>query len=97
MDPLAGCALRRHFAELPDPRIDRCTRHALFDVVTVALCAVVCGADTWVDVAEFGRSKEPWLRTVLALPNGIPAHDTFGRVFAALDPAAFEAAFLGWV
>jgi predicted transposase YbfD/YdcC len=69
----------------------------LLDVVTIALCAVICGADTWVDVAEFGRSKEPWLRTFLDLPNGIPAHDTFGRVFAALDPAAFETAFLGWV
>ena len=97
MDPLAGCAFRRHFADLPDPRVDRCKRHRLLDVVTVALCAVICGADTWVDVAEFGRSKEGWLRTFLALPNGIPSHDTFGRVFAALAPAAFEAAFLGWV
>lgn len=97
MDPLAGCAFRDHFADLPDPRIDRCRRHALLDVVTIALCAVICGANTWVGVAEFGRSKEGWLRTFLALPNGIPAHDTFGRVFAALDPAAFEAAFLGWV
>ena len=95
MDPLAGCAFRRHVAELPAPRIERCKRHPLLDVVTIALCAVICGADTWVDVAEFGRSKEPWLRTLLDLPNGIPAHDTCGRVFAALDPAAFETAFLG--
>jgi len=65
--------------------------------VTVALCAVVCGADSWVEVERFGRAKEAWLRSFLDLPNGIPAHDTFGRVFAALDPAAFEAAFLGWV
>ena len=97
MDPLAGCAFRAHFGDLPDPRIDRCKRHHLLDVVTIALCAVLCGADTWVDVAEFGRSKEAWLRTFLALPNGIPSHDTFGRVFAALDPTAFEGAFLGWV
>jgi len=97
MDPLAGCAFRRHFADLPDPRIDRCKRHNLLEVVTVALCAVICGADTWVDVAEFGRSKAAWLRTFLALPHGIPSHGTFGRVFAALDPTAFETAFLGWV
>src|SRR5215217_5220930 len=76
-------ALRAHFADLPDPRIDRCKRHALLDVVTIAFCAVVCGADTWVDVAEFGRSKQAWLRTFLGLPNGVPSHDTFGRVFAA--------------
>jgi predicted transposase YbfD/YdcC len=97
VDPLAGCAFRSHFADLPDPRIDRCKRHQLLDVVTIALCAVICGADTWVDVAEFGRSKDAWLRTFLALPGGIPSHDTFGRVFAALDPRAFETAFLGWV
>ncbi len=97
MDPRVGCAFREHFAVLPDPRIDRCKRHDLLDIVTVALCAVICGADTWVNVAEFGRSKEPWLRTFLRLPNGIPSHDTFGRVFAALDSTAFEAAFLRWV
>ena len=97
MDPLAACAFRAHFADLPDPRVDRCKRHALLDVVTIALCAVICGADSWVEVEQFGTAKQAWLRTFLALPNGIPSHDTFGRVFAALDPTAFEAAFLGWV
>jgi predicted transposase YbfD/YdcC len=97
VDPLSGCTLAAHFAALPDPRIDRCKRHQLLDIVTIAVCGVICGANTWVAVAEFGRSKEAWLRGFLALPNGIPSHDTFGRVFAALDPVAFETAFLGWV
>jgi len=86
-----------HFASLPDPRIDRTKRHALLDIVTIALCAVIRGADSWVDVELFGHAKLAWLRTFLALPNGIPSHDTFGRVFARLDPAHFEQCFLSWV
>jgi predicted transposase YbfD/YdcC len=97
MDPLAGCAIRTHFAALPDPRVDRTKRHGLLDIVAIALCAVICGADSWVEVERFGHAKRDWLRTFLALPHGVPSHDTFGRVFAALDPTAFEAAFLGWV
>src|SRR5688500_16515401 len=97
MDPAAGASLRAHFAALPDPRVARTRRHELLDVVTIAVCAVLCGADSWVEVERWGTAKLPWLRTWLDLPHGVPSHDTFGRVFAALDPAAFEAAFLGWV
>ncbi len=97
MDPFAGRGLRAHFAALPDPRVERTRRHQLLDVVTVAVCAVLCGADTWVDVELWGKAKLAWLRTWLDLPHGVPSHDTFGRVFAALDPTAFEACFLAWV
>ena len=84
------------FVDLTDPRMDRTRRHALLDIVTIAVCAVICGADTWVDVAAWGRAKQDWLQEWLALPNGIPSHDTFGRVFARIDPAQFMTGFLRW-
>jgi predicted transposase YbfD/YdcC len=93
--PNAG--ILAHFAHLEDPRISPATRHRLLDIVAIAVCAVVCGADTWVEVEAFGRAKEAWLRTFLELPHGIPSHDTFGRVFAALDPEQFEVGFRSWV
>ncbi len=97
MNPLAGTSLRAQFAGLPDPRVARSRRHEVVDVVTIAVCAVLCGADTWVAVEAWGKAKRSWLGTWLDLPHGIPSHDTFGRVFAALDPHAFEARFLDWV
>jgi predicted transposase YbfD/YdcC len=90
-------SLLTHFQELEDPRISPATRHHLLDIVAIAVCAVICGADTWVEVEAFGQAKRAWLETFLALPHGIPSHDTFGRVFAALDPDQFEAGFRSWV
>lgn len=85
-----------HFASLPDPRSPMGRRHVLSDMLTIGICAVICGADGWSAVEEFGRAKHTWFATFLELPHGIPSHDTFGRVFAALDPQAFEQCFGAW-
>ena len=97
MDVNAPRGLLRAFAELEDPRMDRTKKHNLSDILTIAICAVICGADGWVQVEEFGQCKEGWFKTFLDLPNGIPSHDTFGRVFAQLDPQAFEERFTTWI
>jgi predicted transposase YbfD/YdcC len=89
--------IHQMFADLPDPRVERTKRHQLLDLIAIAVCAVVSGADTWVDVEQWGVAKQDWLATFLDLPGGIPSHDTFGRVFARLDPDAFERGFLAWV
>ena len=86
-----------HFRNVRDPRIHRTRQHVLSDILVIALCGVICGADDWVSLERFGNAKVDWFRSFLELPNGIPSHDTFGRVFAALDPDSFKAAFLSWV
>src|ERR1041384_5415310 len=88
--------LRTCFAELHDPRVQERCDHTLLDIVAITLLASMCGADDWPEVEVFGRKREPWRRTFLELPNGIPSHDTFGRVFMLIDPEAFEAGFTAW-
>ena len=86
-----------HFAVIKDPRIDRTKRHKLIDIMTIAICAVICGADGWVAIETYGCAKYEWLKTFLELPNGIPSHDTFARVFAQINPQEFQSCFLGWM
>jgi hypothetical protein len=85
------------FAAVADPRIERTKLHRLGDSLMIAVCGVICGADGWVEIEEFGKAKAAWFGSWLALPNGIPSHDTFGRVCARIDPTQFEACFLHWV
>jgi hypothetical protein len=85
------------FAAVEDPRIERTKRHKVLDILLIALCGVICGAEGWAEIEEFGRTKEAWLQSFLELPNGIPSHDTFGRVFARIDSQQFETCFLEWV
>ncbi len=97
MDANAPDGLLRWFGDLQDPRPGHNVMHRLSDMLAIAILAVLCGADSWVDVATFGRCKRDWLGTFLALPHGIPSHDTFGRVFSRLDPMQFEKCFMNWM
>lgn len=82
---------------VPDPRVERTKKHKLQDILVIAVCAVICGAEHWTHIEAFGKIHEAWFRTFLDLPKGIPSHDTFGRVFAVLDPEAFEAVLRAFV
>jgi predicted transposase YbfD/YdcC len=96
MSATATGGFLRFFDDLPDPR-GRNKIHRLGDLIVIAVMAVICGADGWAEVELFGQTKQQWLATFLELPDGIPSHDTFGRVFALLDPEAFERCFLAWM
>jgi hypothetical protein len=85
-----------YFAELDDPRIEKNQKHPLINIISIAILGVICGADTWVDIERYGKAKQEWLGTFLDLKNGIPSHDTFGRVFRWLDSEQFQAQFIAW-
>jgi predicted transposase YbfD/YdcC len=93
--PVASIA--KHFAGLPDPRTGNAKAHIFLEILIIAICAVICGADGWSDVELFGKNKKEWLKTFLELPKGIPSHDTFGRVFAKIKPDEFQKRFIEWV
>lgn len=90
-------SLWTHFTSLRDKRMERRRKHSLQDILVIAICGFICGVDNWVDMELFGWEKLDWFRTFLELPNGIPSHDTFGRVFSMVAPEAFAHCFTQWV
>jgi predicted transposase YbfD/YdcC len=91
------CTIAEHFADIDDPRYQHSPPHPLLDIITIAICGIICGADDWVAIEEFGRAKEAWFKTFLRLPYGKPSHDTFKDVFGRLDPEQFRMSFIRWV
>jgi hypothetical protein len=91
-----NASIVEHFQTLEDPRIERTKKHRLLDLLVIALCTLRTGGEGVQDMELFGKSKRAWLQTFLALPHGIPSHDTFGRVFARLNPQRFHKCFRSW-
>lgn len=89
--------LLKSFQDIADPRSERNQDHPLLSIVAIAICGAICGADNWVDIEAYGKAKTEWLSSWLELPNGIPSHDTFGRVFRFLNPQAFQTGFMHWI
>lgn len=94
--PNKDFSISSHFDCITDPRHHN-TRHKMIDIITITISAIICGAETWTQIAEYGRSKYEWFNQFLELPNGIPSHDTFGRLFSMIDPKEFKQAFINWV
>src|SRR5580698_10610669 len=86
-----------YLIHVTDPRKQTAVEHKLIDILAIAICAVISGGDGWDDIEQYGKQKLQWLKTFLELPNGIPSHDTFARVFSLVDPEKFEACFYSWI
>lgn len=97
MEEQVVSSLTYHFGGLNDPRVERTKAHGLLDILVLAICAIICGADDWEAVAEYGRDHQEWFKGFLGLDNGIPSHDTFWRVFGALDSEQFQRCFISWI
>ncbi len=93
--PIAS--LSKHFENLTDPRAEHSIDHLLIDMVIITICAVICGANNWVEIENYGHAKKDWLETFLELPHGIPSHDTLMRLFARLKPKQLQQCFLSWI
>ena len=92
-----SASLLKHFESIDEPRTEYLIEHQLLDIIAITICAVICGADSWVEIEEYGYSKQEWLQKFLALPNGIPSRDTIRRLFAQLDPKQLQSCFLSWI
>ena len=90
-------SIEKHLGQIPDPRVTSRSSHKLVDIITIAILGILCGADGWVAIETYGKAKKEWLSTFLELANGIPSHDTFGRVFGELNPEVLEQHFQAWI
>ena len=97
MTESTGTSLLEHLRRVPDPRVKRTRHHELMDILVIALCATIGGADDWVQIVQFGKAKQEWFATFLELPNGIASHDTFGRVFQLIDSKVLESVCVEWL
>ena len=97
VEQFSQASLVQHFSKVDDPRVAYLVEHKLIDILIIAVCAVIGGADTWIEVEQFGHEKQDWFGKFLELPNGIPSHDTFDRVFGRIKPEQFQQCFLDWM
>ena len=97
VEQFSQASLIQYFSKVDDPRVEYLVEHKLIDIITIAVCGVIAGADNWVEVEQFGHEKQDWFGEFLELPNGIPSHDTFERVFGRIKPEQFQQCFLDWM